>query len=323
MRDHGGNIDWAMATFGGDPDQWIDLSTGINRVPYPIPPLPGHVWTDLPTKSAMAALTDAARKAYRTNAAVLPLAGAQAAIQMIPQLGAPGAARVLAPTYNEHAACLRAAGWVVEEVTTLDALAGADMAVVVNPNNPDGLTYAPDRLLALAAKVGRLVVDESFADPRPALSIAPNAGAKGLFVLRSFGKFYGLAGLRLGFVIGHASEIARLGEMAGPWPIAGPAIEIGRRALADKGWANATTARLQTETTRLDAMARAAGWRALGGTELFRLYDAKDAVAAQNRLAQSHIWTRVFPYAPGWVRLGLPGCEGEWARLAMALGQEA
>ncbi|MGB5869581.1 MAG: threonine-phosphate decarboxylase CobD [Albidovulum sp.] len=323
MRDHGGNIDWAMATFGGDPDQWIDLSTGINRVPYPIPPLPRHAWTDLPTKAAMDALADAARKAYRTDAAVLPLAGAQAAIQMIPQLGAPGRARVLTPTYNEHAACLCAAGWAVEEVTTLDALAGADIAVVVNPNNPDGLTYAPDRLLALAAKVGRLVVDESFADPRPALSIAPDAGGKGLFVLRSFGKFYGLAGLRLGFVIGEADEIAKLGEMAGPWPIAGAAIEIGRRALADKGWAKATTARLQTETTRLDAIAQAEGWRALGGTELFRLYDAQDAIAAQNRLAQSHIWTRVFPYAPGWVRLGLPGCEGEWARLALALGQEA
>ena len=252
MRDHGGNIDWAFKTYGGLMADWIDLSTGINRVPYPLPPVSAAAWTMLPTRAAMAGLIDTARQTYGGTAAILPVAGAQAAIQMIPRLGAPGRARVLAPTYNEHAACLRAAGWQVDEVAAPSDLAGADLAVVVNPNNPDGRSHTPHSLLALVGQVGRLVVDESFADAQPDLSVAPLAGQKGLLVLRSFGKFYGLAGVRLGFVLGHATEIAALADMAGPWPVSGAAIEIGCVALADTGWAAATVARLRHEGARLD-----------------------------------------------------------------------
>jgi cobalamin biosynthetic protein CobC len=319
MRDHGGNIDWAMSTFGGAPERWIDLSTGINRIPYPLPPLPAYAWTDLPTRAAMAALTDAARAAYHTRAAILPLAGAQGAIQMIPRLGAPGRARVLTPTYNEHAASLRAAGWSVEEVSTPDALTGAELAVVVNPNNPDGQGYPVDLLHDIASKVGRLVVDESFADPRPDLSLAAHAGVRGLFVLRSFGKFYGLAGVRLGFALGHADDLAPLAEMAGPWPISGAAIEIGRLALADRDWADATTSRLRKEALLLDALADRRGWQPQGGTELFRLYHTPEAATAQRQLAQNQIWSRIFPYSQNWIRLGLPGSADEWARLEAAL----
>ncbi|SMX34870.1 threonine-phosphate decarboxylase CobD [Actibacterium lipolyticum] len=320
MRDHGGNIDWAIAEFGGTRTGWIDLSTGINRVPYPIPDLTPEGWAALPTKVAIKSLSDAAADAYRTNAAILPLAGAQAAIQMIPRLGKPGHAKVLSPTYNEHAASLKAAGWTVEEVQAPNDLAGADMAVLVNPNNPDGREMQPADLLALFQSVGQLVVDESFADARPDLSIAGMVGTqRGLYVLRSFGKFYGLAGLRLGFVLGHPLDIADLSEMAGPWPISGPAVQIGRTALSDQPWAARTIKRLIGETTRIDALANTAGWQLVGGTELFRLYDTPNAVAAQNHLANTHIWTRSFPWSPTYLRLGLPGDEAEWARLETAL----
>lgn len=319
MRDHGGNLDEAIARFGGAAEDWIDLSTGINRCPYPVPPLPLSAWTALPTQAALRSLTAAAASACGTAAAILPVAGAQAAIQMIPRLSAPGRARVLGPTYNEHAGALGAAGWRVEEVADLSGLIGADLAVVVNPNNPDGRAHPPEALLDLSGKVGRLVVDESFADPMPQLSLAGRAGQRGLFLLRSFGKFYGLAGLRLGFVIGHPDDIAALGEMAGPWPVSGAAIEIGRLALADRTWADATTDRLNEEADRLDGLAKSAGWRAAGGTPLFRLYDTGDATAAQHRLATARIWTRRFPYAPGWLRLGLPGTAAEWARLDRVL----
>ncbi len=319
MRDHGGNIDWAFKTYGGLMSDWIDLSTGINRVPYPLPPVSAAAWTMLPTRAAMAGLIDTARQTYGATAAILPVAGAQAAIQMIPRLGAPGRARVLAPTYNEHAACLRADGWQVDEVAAPSDLAGADLAVVVNPNNPDGRSHTPQSLLAMVGRVGRLVVDESFADAQPDLSVAPLAGQKGLLVLRSFGKFYGLAGVRLGFVLGHATEIAALADMAGPWPISGAAIEIGRVALADTGWAAATVARLRHEGARLDDLARRADWTTLGGTELFRLYATPDAATAQAHLARHHIWSRVFPYSGTWLRLGLPGDAAEWARTAAAL----
>jgi len=322
MRDHGGNLDAAMARFGGAAGDWIDLSTGINPRPYPVPDIPREAWAALPTEADMAALSEAAAQAYGAGCAIAPVAGAQAAIQMMPALLPPGEARVLGPTYNEHAASLRAAGWQVCEVARADDLAGADLAVIVNPNNPDGRRHAPDALLMLADRVGLLVVDESFADTAPELSVVPQLTRESerVIALRSFGKFYGLAGLRLGFAVGGARHIARLKEMAGPWPVSGPAITIGCAALNDTAWQAETRARLSADAARLDALAAAAGWDLVGGTPLFRLYETGDAAAAQARLARAQIWSRTFPYSPGWLRLGLPGAEDEWTRLEAALG---
>jgi cobalamin biosynthetic protein CobC len=281
--------------------------------------LPAEVWTALPTVAATARLLKAAGTAYRSQAPILAVAGAQAAIQLIPRLSAPAHARILSPTYNEHGAALSSAGWQVDEVTTLGALEGADLAVVVNPNNPDGRSHAREDLLRLSARVGRLVVDESFADLQPDLSLASEAARGSLIVLRSFGKFYGLAGVRLGFILGSETEIATLTEMAGPWPVSGPAIAVGAAALSDRTWAEATMARLRTDAVRLDALAQSAGWKYVGGTELFRLYDTPNALAARDKLARHHIWTRMFPYSDRWLRLGFPGQLAEWDRLAAAL----
>lgn len=321
MRDHGGDLDAAMARFGGGPGDWIDLSTGINPRPWPLRVIPPRAFTALPTRSEMAALSAVAARAFGTAAPVAVLAGAQAAIQTVPMLLPPGRARVLSPTYNEHAASLRAAAWQVEEVARPEDLAGADLAVVVNPNNPDGRRLEPGLLLALARDVGLLVVDESFADPHRGLSLAPrlDGGQEGILVLRSFGKFWGLAGLRLGFALGGAGRIAALREAAGPWPVAGPAIAAAMAALADEAWKEATIARLREDAARLDRLAAAAGWRLAGGTALFRLYDAGDAAAAQEQLARHRIWSRRFPHTPAWLRLGLPGDTAAWARLEVAL----
>lgn len=313
MRDHGGNLDAARARWGGD--DWIDLSTGINRVPWPVPDLPARAWNDLPTRTDMDRLTAAARAAWGATGAIVPLAGASQAIQLIPHLGRPGLARILSPTYNEHAAALEGAGWRVEPVAEPQALAGADLAVVVNPNNPDGRHLLPAALLALLPQVGILVVDESFADPMPQMSLAGESGRPGLWVLRSFGKFYGLAGLRLGFALGEATAAARLAALAGPWPVSGAAIEIGARALADRDWQHATASRLAQDTQRLD---RLSPWSLAGGTALFRLYDTPDAVAAQERLARLRVWSRIFPWSARLIRLGLPA-PGEWERVAAAL----
>ena len=319
MRDHGGNLDVAIRRFGGHLEDWIDLSTGINRRPYPVGELSSQSWTALPSRAEIDSLHEAARSAYGTRAPVLAVAGAQAAIQMLPRLARAGQAHILAPTYNEYEPVLASAGWQVEEAGDLDTLGGADLAVVVNPNNPDGYQHDATSLLGLASRVKHLVVDESFADVIPAASLAAEAGRGGLLILRSFGKFFGLAGLRLGFVLGCESDIAALADMAGPWPVSGAAIEIGRRALLDRGWAEATRARLLRDAARLDGLAEGAGWKLIGGTPLFRLYDCGDAIAAQERLARAKIWSRIFQGKPGWLRLGLPGDETEWNRLAAAL----
>lgn len=288
-------------------------------MPYPLPSLPREAWTALPTVAATARLLTAAGAAYQSQAPILAVAGAQAAIQLIPRLAAPARARILTPTYNEHGAAFRNSGWQVDEVATLAALEGADLAVVVNPNNPDGRKHAPEDLLRLTTRVGRLVIDESFADAWPDLSLAPRAGQGRLVVLRSFGKFYGLAGVRLGFVLGSEADVATLAEIAGPWPVSGPAIAIGTAALSDRSWAEATAARLRADAAHLDRLAESAKWKCMGGTDLFRLYETPNAFAVREKLAQHQIWTRMFPYSDRWLRLGLPGPPAEWDRLAAAL----
>lgn len=321
MQEHGGNLDVARQRFGGAADDWIDLSTGINRQPYPLVDVEPRQWSALPSRSDIESLHHAARQAYATDAPIVALGGAQAAIQLLPRLAPRGRARILAPTYNEYAAVLSAAGWDVEEVSDLAALAGTDLAVVVNPNNPDGRRYDRSELLALSPRVGQLVIDESFADAVPGLSLAAEAGRPDLLILRSFGKFYGLAGLRLGFAIGSERDVAGLAALAGPWPVSGAAIAIGRRALLDRDWARATAARLADDCVRLDAASRSQGWTLVGGTPLFRLYDVGDALAAQEKLARGQVWSRVFRQQPGWLRLGLPGNEAEWSRLSAVLAR--
>lgn len=316
MRDHGGDLDSAARAFGGA--DWIDLSTGINRRPWPVPALSAHALTALPTAQDNARLIAAAARSYGVpEAQILPLAGASAAIQLVPHVLPGRQAAVLSPTYNEHAASLTAAGWAVREVSAPDALAGADLAVIVNPNNPDGRSLTPAGIARIAATVGHLLVDESFADARPDLSVAA-ARPENVTVLRSFGKFWGLAGLRLGFALGAPELLARMAERAGPWSVSGPALEIGALALADRDWHEATVTWLAEAALHLDQIVTP-HWPLVGGTHLFRLYETPDAPAARNRLARAGIWSRIFPWHPRWIRLGIPGGREEFDRLAQAL----
>lgn len=315
---HGGDIDAARARFGGD--GWIDLSTGINRLPWPVPEMGAEVWQPLPTATAQSRVLQAAQTAYRTDWPGVVLAGAQAAIDLLPRLTrAGGTARILTPTYSEHEQAFARADRQVEPVSTLDALNGAEVAVVVTPNNPGGQIWPIETLLALAGNVDMLILDESFIDPTPQASALTGALPGNVLVLRSLGKFYGLAGARVGFAFGADRWVKALRAEAGPWPVAGPSLAVAELALEDHDWAQATRTRLAKDAPRLDALATAAGWAALGGTPLFRLYETGDAVAAQAALAQHAIWSRRFDYAPGWLRLGLPGSAAEWERLQDSL----
>lgn len=306
-RDHGGGLDAAIASHGGARGGWLDLSTGINPVPYPLAPLPADIWTALPDQAANQRLTDAARVFWQVPAAAAMLAapGASALIARLPgclpgrQVAIPG------PTYNEHAAAFVAAGW--QPGTTGDA------QVVVHPNNPDGRMWAAADLTAPA-----VIIDESFCDPTPAASLIGLAARPGVVVLKSFGKFWGLAGMRLGFAVGDPAILAGLAQALGPWPVSGPALATGAAALADPGWADRARMRLTADAARLDGLLAAHGARLVGGTTLFRLYDTPDAAAWQTRLARGQVWSRTFPYAPRWLRLGLPH-PARWPQLEAAL----
>ncbi|MCR8724805.1 threonine-phosphate decarboxylase [Frigidibacter sp. ROC022] len=305
-RDHGGGLDAAVARFGGQRADWLDLSTGINPVPYPLPELAAETWTALPDQGARQALEAAARRFWRVpdGAAVLAAPGASALIARLPHLLPRGSVAIPGPTYNEHEAAFRAAGWSFE---------GSDAMVVVHPNNPDGRLWRTSEL-----SLPLVVIDESFCDVMPERSLIAEATRPGRLVLKSFGKFWGLAGLRLGFAIGDPGIVGALAEALGPWPVSGPALAIGAAALQDGAWAEATRDRLRADAARLDGLMLGAGAVLEGGTPLFRLYRVADAGAMQERLARGHVWSRVFPWSDTLLRLGLPAPDG-WAQLEAAL----
>lgn len=306
-RDHGGGIDAAIQTYGGTRADWLDLSTGINPVPYPMPRLPHDAWAALPDHAAFSRLYDLARSFWNVpqDAAIIGAAGASAIIAALPHTQYRGSVHIPGPTYNEHGAAFQAAGWTRDDSTP-------DAMVAVHPNNPDGLLWDASDLNAALT-----IIDESFGDVAPDQSLIHLASRPGTVVLKSFGKFWGLAGLRLGFAIGDPAIINKLTDLLGPWQISGPALAIGAEALSDPIWANQTRARLQKDSARLDALLTAQGAEVVGGTTLFRLYKVEDAAAAQDLLAQSHVWSRTFPYSSDWLRLGLPA-PARWAQLEAA-----
>jgi cobalamin biosynthesis protein CobC len=323
---HGGSLAEARRLFPGAPEPVLDLSTGINPLPYPLPALAPECFTRLPEPADLAALQETAAAAYgvRDPAMVAAAPGTQILIELLPRLLPAGPVAVLAPTYAEHAAAWRRLGRAVSETTSFEALAAAGIGVLCNPNNPDGERIAAGDIVALADRLamrgGMLVVDEAFADLEPeGLSVAGTLPHPGIVVLRSFGKTYGLAGIRLGFALAAPGHAAAIRAALGAWPVSGIAIAAGRAALADAGWRQATASRLAAEAARLDALLAAAGCAVIGGTRLFRLARHPDAPALFARLGRRGIFVRRFADRPDRLRFGLPGSEAAWERLRQAL----
>jgi cobalamin biosynthetic protein CobC len=322
--EHGGDLGEARRRFPAAPEPWIDLSTGINPVAYPLPVLPAEAWQRLPAPADEAMLLAAARKAYRVPdaAGIAAAPGTQILIELLPLLaGPPREVAVIGPTYGEHAHAWRKAGFSVREVSGLAEADAAAIVVVVNPNNPDGRIIPPDTLAGVASRLaasgGLLVVDEAFADFAPEASVIPHL-PPATIVLRSFGKTYGLAGLRLGFAIAAPDLVGRLAGRLGPWAVPGPAIHVGRAALSDPAWLAAARADRERDAARLDALLSPLGTVA-GGTALFRLLETPRAAGLFDRLGQHGIHVRRFAARPDRLRFGLPPDEAAWRRLASAL----
>lgn len=328
MLEHGGRLLAAAQRYGIAPEDWLDLSTGIAPHAYPVPPIPPAVWQRLPEdEDGLAAI--ACR--YYGARQVLALSGSQAAIQLLPRLRPPGVVVVLEPSYEEYAATWHAARQDVRRCAADElprAAVEADAVVIGNPNNPTGQRFSRRTLLDLARQLdvrgGWLIVDEAFADAdensESLADVAGSAAAGNVVVLRSLGKFFGLAGARVGFAIAGDAILASLAEATGPWAVAHPSRHAARAALADRDWQAAQRVRLQRDGARLHGLLAAAGLGESSGTALFRYLARDDARELHEFFARRGILLRYFA-RPAAVRCGLPANETEWQRLAATLDQ--
>lgn len=331
MLKHGGNLRDAAKIFARPLDDWLDLSTGINPHFYPAPVLAPNAWHRLPEYSDD--LIDAAQAFYGAPR-MLAVAGSQAAIQALPRLRSVSRVVVSAPSYAEHAYQWRQAGHAVRETPYGDlheAVANADVVVLCNPNNPTGEVIAPAQLLQwaeqLAQRGGWLIVDEAFADTLPEISVTAHTQREGLIVLRSVGKFFGLAGIRLGFVAACDALLERLANYLGPWTISGPAQQIAVSALLDTSWQQHQRLLLQREGEHLRRLLMQQNWHC-SGTDLFQwISDSQlqqQSQALCHFMAERGIWLRWFEpgaHRPHGVRFGLPANEAGWQRLQLACNE--
>ena len=325
MLEHGGRLRRAAQQYGIAVADWVDLSTGINPDAYPVPAVPAAAWQRLPEDDDG---LDAAAAAYYGSSALLAVAGSQAAIQALPAVLGGARVSLLAPSYAEHAHAWRGRAlqcFGADPEAAEAAIDASDIVVMVQPNNPTGTLFERARLLdwhaRLARRGGWLVVDEAFIDPTPEASLAPLAGAAGLVVLRSLGKFFGLAGARVGFVLAPVAVRTQLTEQLGPWTISGPARHVARSALADIAWQTRARVQLKHDGQRLAGLLRRVGLNACKGTHLFQwiaLPDLPAAATLHHALAQRGILTRLFTHPPA-LRFGLPPDANGWSRLEQAL----
>jgi cobalamin biosynthetic protein CobC len=320
---HGGRLDHARREFGeGD---WLDLSTGINPNAYPIGHISADAWQRLPSDRSMGELLDVARKAYgvKAESAVVAANGTQALIELLPKLLGCKHVAIHGPTYGEHAHSWQRAGAQIIQLVAGDPVpVAADCVVVVNPNNPDGRIMAVAEMLAIAGELekrrGYLIVDEAFCDAWPEASVVgqmpPNC-----IVLKSFGKFYGLAGVRLGFAIA-TSDLCRIADTRmGPWAVSGPALEIGSKALADRQWASEMAGQLKQQSETEQAGLAKAGLEVIGCNPLFIYCRHQDAGRIYLELCRRHILVRPFADMPDRLRIGLCRTDTQLERLVGAL----
>lgn len=322
FADHGGRLDEAARRFPDAPRPWLDLSTGINPVPWRATTPIAIDHAALPTLEDAAALCHAATETF--GAASLPIAalpGSEIGLRLLATIDPPRPWRVVRPGYRTHDVALLGA-------TAIDAAGIADVRdgtlLLANPNNPDGRAIALHDLLALARRIagggGLLVVDEAFADAMPETSLLPLlTGDEPVLAFRSFGKFFGLAGVRLGFACGHARTVAAIAGRVGSWPVSAAAIALGTPAYRDAAWIAATRAELGDRAAALDALLGRHGLKARGGCPLFRLVTSPVAPALFLRLARAGILVRPFDYAPEWLRFGVPADAAGRERLDRAL----
>jgi cobalamin biosynthetic protein CobC len=339
---HGGDLHQASREFGFPLDQWMDLSTGIAPWAWPIADIPSHIWHRLPAEQCP--LERAAADFYGCdNAAILALPGSQFAIRSLPYLY--NLCRVALPDrgYIEHEKAWREAGQcgVHYHDTALNHLdrevrtGNVDIVLVVNPNNPTTAVLDRERLLEwadiLKQRGGCLIVDEAFMDVDETMSLSRSCPRPGLIVLRSLGKFFGLAGLRVGFLLSDEKVKFWLKKRMGPWAVSGPAQFLGVLALQDAQWHRQQRERIKEVaimqhsliSSVLEGLNKPEEMRVAKGPLFISVFIASDKAATIFRgLARRGIWLRRFDYPDsqqGCLRFGLVKNIDQRRRLQLGL----
>ncbi len=317
---HGGDIDLAIKKYGGLRADWIDLSTGINRTSYPWQESVKVELRDLPSNTLLMGLEKAASRAYKVAEGkdTAAVQGAQQIISLLPTcLKNYNSVAILGPTYNEYEKAFKGSRIKAETVSEVSKLSSSDIAIVVNPNNPTGKVIAEEILDDLSKKVRILIIDESF----KMFSSRRIQKFDNLIQINSLGKFFGLAGVRLGFVSGPSDFIKSVRGMLGPWPVSSIAAEIGIIALNDKNWISQMEKILLEGSNVLHKACNTKNWKLIGKTNLFHTYATSSGLEVEKQFAAHNIWIRTFDYSETWVRLGIPTSKYEWTRVRQALNQ--
>ena len=317
---HGGDIDLAIKKYGGQRADWIDLSTGINRTSYPWQESVKVELRDLPSSKLLMGLEKAASRVYKvaegTDTAAVQ--GAQQIISLLPIcLKNYNSVAILGPTYNEYEKAFKSSGIKAKTVSEVSKLSSSDVAIIVNPNNPTGKVIAEEILDDLSKKVRILIIDESF----KMFSSRRIQKFDNVIQINSLGKFFGLAGVRLGFVSGPSDFIKSVREILGPWPVSSIAAEIGIVALNDKIWISEMEKILLEGSNVLHKACSTKNWKLVGKTNLFHTYATSSCLEVEEQFAGHYIWIRTFDYSETWVRLGIPTSKYEWTRVRQALNQ--
>lgn len=324
MLEHGGRLRRAAQQYGIPLADWIDLSTGINPQSYPVPQIDPACWNRLPEDDDG---LEAAAAAYYGNDRLLVLPGSQAAIQALPALFSPVVVACLSPLYEEHPQAWERCGHKLRRLPNLQRMLAAmtPNVLLCNPNNPTAQSLPRQALLDAAQQLrkrgGWLIVDEAFGDAEPENCIASVAGsddAPNLIVLRSLGKFFGLAGARVGFVFGAPDKLDRLREVLGPWPVSHPSRFVAKRALEDSAWQTATRKQLADDSQRLAELLAPLG--EVSRTALFCTVKTTQTDQLVEYFARRAILTRHYD-ATDLLRFGLPANEAQWQGLKAALAE--
>ena len=327
MLRHGGDLATVVKLYHIPKGLWLDLSTGIAPVGYPVPALPAEVWRRLPVRNG--SFFEAAQSYYQADA-LRAVGGSQQAIQALPQYRRQlkkesGVVWVPLQGYKEHQNAWLTAGFTIKHYVKLphtSELSAQDVVVIINPNNPTGAVQPLDSISKLHERLveldGWLIVDEAFGDAVSGFdSTVPLTCDKHCFVLRSMGKFFGLAGLRIGFVIAHEQHLALLDNFIGPWPVNGPALFIAEEALKDTRWQQKQQTALKQTSVYLHDLLKENLAVETVGTNLFRTAYLQDAKALHHHLCSYGIYTRLTDEKDA-IRFGLPNCN-DMARLKSVL----